>query len=121
MNRNLPPALRRSTAPAADSTAGTHRSAIPTDASSSSSPASQTPAAASAEPGTKPKFILHIAAPDLNTLRHLQGLGRITVWADHRTPADVEVRIRTIKDEGAVKLEALLDEVFPGWTYEEKP
>lgn len=118
MNRNLPPGLRRSSAPAKPTATATRPADAPATprpktASVSSAPSSSTT--------TKPKIVIHIAVPDLNTFRHLQSIGRITAWADHRTPAEVEVRVRVIKDhtdKQTLQIEALLDEVAPGWSYE---
>lgn len=116
MTRRRPPAhlLRNSTATTSRTPAQT---AIPADAAS----AAPSPTAAANAPAAKPRILIHIATPDANTLRHLQQQGRITVWVDHRTPADIEIRVRASKsgntDRTSLAIEALLDEVAPGWTY----
>ena len=115
MTRNLPPTLRRKPASVAPQATPTSPDAAPADAR----PTKASATSATSSSTDKPKIVIHVATPDLGTMRHLQGLGRITVWADHRTPAEVEIRVRTMKDPQTVKLEALLDEIAPGWTWEE--
>lgn len=107
-DRNLPAGLRLNTPT-------TPRAAAPAEASTAAAPAPS--------PAEPPTFVIHVAADDINILRHLQNQGRITVWSDHRSPAKVELRVRLVKDHtkpDALKIEALLDEVAPGWTYIEK-